>query len=315
MALLLALLLSCAWAAPTPTSPPFPVWPSGSAIPGEHPGAFGNETSHCLTAGVPIDKCEDLMVTDVTVPTLTPFVVPNATSAMIVAPGGGYSGLAINREGTDIAAWLNGIGVSATCSSTACRRATGCPSAEHRSWTPSAPWASCDLSRTPRGLKVGFMGFSAGGHLTGHLNVAWQNRSYPRVDAADDAACRPDFSIMVYPWRSVSQPPVNEPLSGASAENVTKDTPPTMLVQAEDDPVHVENALFYWYARSSRRGGLELHLPARRARLRALHRQQGRGGDGLRRVHVVGSRRALLQKLASRRRRRRRPSGAARRRL
>ena len=39
--------------------------------------------------------------------------------------------------------------------------------------------------------QVGFMGFSAGSHLTGHLNVAWKERSYPRVDAADDLPCRP----------------------------------------------------------------------------------------------------------------------------
>ena len=44
---------------------------------------------------------------------------------------------------------------------------------------------------------VGFMGFSAGGHLTGHLNVHWANRTYPRIDAADDLPCRPDFAIMV----------------------------------------------------------------------------------------------------------------------
>jgi len=80
------------------------------------------------------------------------------------------------------------------------------------------------------------------------------------VDAADDEPCRPDFSIMVYPWRSVSQPPVNEPLSGASAMNVTKDTPPTMLVQTEDDPVHVENSLFYWLALKQQGVASELHL-------------------------------------------------------
>jgi acetyl esterase/lipase len=96
--------------------------------------------------------------------------------------------------------------------------------------------------------KIGFMGFSAGAHLTGHLNVVWQNRTYSHVDGADVLPCRPDFSIMVYPWRSVSQAPVNEPISGASALNITKDTPPTMLVQAEDDPVHVENSLYYFLA-------------------------------------------------------------------
>merc|ERR1712070_965585 len=108
--------------------------------------------------------------------------------------------------------------------------------------------------------KIGFMGFSAGGHLTGHINVAYQARTYPRVDSADDVSCRPDFSIMVYPWRSVTQPPVSEPISGASAANVTKDTPPTMLVQTEDDPVHPENALFYWLALKQHTVHAELHL-------------------------------------------------------
>lgn len=56
---------------------------------------------------------QDLSIQNVTVPTLTPFLVPNASSAVIVAPGGAYKILAFNREGTDIASWLNSIGVSA----------------------------------------------------------------------------------------------------------------------------------------------------------------------------------------------------------
>lgn len=83
---------------------------------------------------------------------------------------------------------------------------------------------------------VGFMGFSAGSHLTGHLNVKWANRTYSRVDGADDEPCRPDFSMMVYPWESVTQSPVNASPSQASALNVTKDTPPTMLVQVRALP-------------------------------------------------------------------------------
>jgi len=200
------------------------------------------------------------MLSNVTLPTLTPYIVPNATSAVIVAPGGGYNGLAVDREGSDIAAWLNSIGVSAFVLKYR---------VPARAWLPFGAAPLMDAQRAmglvrtrPDAPKhLGFMGFSAGGHLTGHLNVAWRNRTYARVDAADDAPCRPDFSIMVYPWRSVMQPPVSEPLSGASAENVTKDTPPTMLVQAEDDPVHVENALFYWYALKQKGAApSELHL-------------------------------------------------------
>ena len=210
-------------------------------------------------------------------------MVPNADSAVIVSPGGGYGFLAIDREGTDIAAWLNSIGVSAFVLK---YRVPG------RSWLPFGGAPLMDAQRSMglvRGMaaagkypglntsKIGFMGFSAGGHLTGHLNVAWQKRTYPRVDAADDLPCRPDFAIMVYPWRSVSQAPVNESIAGASAMNVTKDTPPTMLIQAEDDPVHVENSLYYFMA-----------LKQKGAAPSELHNYP-RGGHGYGRCTVVAS--------------------------
>ena len=67
----------------------------------------------CLTAGVALPDCLDTSVHNVTKPTLTPHLVPGADSAMIVAPGGAYSLLAIDREGNDIAKWLNSIGISA----------------------------------------------------------------------------------------------------------------------------------------------------------------------------------------------------------
>ena len=119
----------------------------------------------------------------------------------------------------------------------------------------AALWAGLDAS------KIGFMGFSAGGHLTGHLNVAWANRTYPTVDSADALPCRPDFSMMVYPWESVSQAPVKATPSMASADNVTADTPPTMLIQAEDDPVHMENAFYYYQALHNKKAAAsELHL-------------------------------------------------------
>ena len=90
------------------------VWPAGSLPPGENASLpFPNETKHCLTHRVPVAKCKDLMIGDVSIPTLQPYLVPSAKSAMIVAPGGGYSGLAVDREGSDIADWLNSIGVNA----------------------------------------------------------------------------------------------------------------------------------------------------------------------------------------------------------
>jgi acetyl esterase/lipase len=248
------------------TSQQIPLWPAGQ-VPGEHAGAIGPETMNCLTKGVNVSECHDRGIHDVTVPTITPFLVAGADSAVIVSPGGGYGFLAVDREGNDIAAWLNSIGVSAFVLK---YRVPG------RTWLPFGAAPLMDAQRA-MGLvrqmaesgkmpglnkaKIGFMGFSAGAHLTGHLGVAWQKRTYPRVDAADDEACRPDFSMMVYPWRSVSEAPVNETVPGASASNVTKDTPPTMLVQAEDDPVHVENSLYYYLALKQKAAApSEMHL-------------------------------------------------------
>ena len=119
--------------------------------------------------------------------------------------------LAIDREGTDIAAWLNSVGVSAFVLKYR---------VPARAWLPFGAAPLMDAQRA-MGLvremaangsypslnasKVGFMGFSAGAHLTGHLNVAWASRAYDKVDAADELPCRPSFAMMVYPWRSVQR--------------------------------------------------------------------------------------------------------------
>jgi hypothetical protein len=70
--------------------------------------------------------------------------------------------------------------------------------------------------------------------------VSVTDQRYTPVDAADNLPCRPDFAMMVYPWESVVEAPVNAPNGTATAPLITKDNPPTMLIQAEDDPVHVE---------------------------------------------------------------------------
>ena len=103
-----------------PTAPRQPHTDSAAAIklwpglaPGERPGQIGAESSSCLNHSVPVKACKDLSVHNVTVPVLEPFLVDGADSAVIVAPGGGYEMLAVDREGSDIAAWLNSVGISA----------------------------------------------------------------------------------------------------------------------------------------------------------------------------------------------------------
>jgi acetyl esterase/lipase len=93
--------------------------------------------------------------------------------------------------------------------------------------------------------RVGVLGFSAGAHLAAALSPHFDHRLYDPIDAADQLSCRPDFAVIVYPGYFA--------LAGQNfAPNpdipVTGKTPPSFIVQAEDDPVHVENAVVYYLA-------------------------------------------------------------------
>jgi acetyl esterase/lipase len=105
--------------------------------------------------------------------------------------------------------------------------------------------------------KVGVLGFSAGGHLVAALSTHFDKRLYDRVDGADDLSCRPDFAVVIYPGylaladKNMAPNPDIEP---------TAQTPPTFLVQAEDDPVHVENATTYFLQLKKAKVPAELHI-------------------------------------------------------
>jgi acetyl esterase/lipase len=100
------------------------------------------------------------------------------------------------------------------------------------------------------------LGFSAGGHLAATLSANSQARTYPRVDESDDASCRPDFQILVYPGGVAER--------GGYALTpdvaVTAKTPPTFLVMAQDDPVRPENVLGYAMALEGEKVPMELHV-------------------------------------------------------
>jgi len=116
------------------------------------------------------------------------------------------------------------------------------------------------------------LGFSAGAHLAAAVSTHYEQRLYPRVDAADDLSCRPDFEVVVYPGY-LALP--EKGLAFTTDVPVTKETPPTFLVQAEDDPVHVENAVQYFMALKGAGVPTEMHLYAK-----------GGHGYGLRRTNL-----------------------------
>ena len=132
--------------------------------------------------------------------------------------------------------------------------------------------------------KIGVLGFSSGGHLVVAMSTNFDKRIYPAVDAADKESCRPDFAVAIYPghlllgaaqwdaeqgvgWSGVHDPVLRSGTSGSLELNpdihVTAQTPPTFLLQAENDPSDdVENSLVYFAALKRAGVPAELHLYA-----------------------------------------------------
>ena len=223
-----------------------------------------------LVAGRPA-----VSVTNVTRPTMTVYSPKgkNTGAAVVVFPGGGYQILAIDLEGTEVCDWLNGIGV--TCVLVKYRVPNTGP-------YPKSPAALEDAQRAV-GLvrehaaewhidphRVGVLGFSAGAHLAAALSTHYEQRLYAPADAADQESCRPDFAVIVYPGYLAIAEKGMEPNTEI---HPTADTPPTFIVQAEDDPVHVENAVVYFVQLKTAKVPAELHISA-----------QGGHGYGLRRT-------------------------------
>jgi acetyl esterase/lipase len=198
-------------------------------------------------------------------PTMTVYspVISNTGAAVVVFPGGGYEVLAIDLEGTEACDWLTSKGIT-------------CVLLKYRvPCVKTGPYRDCrtalqDAQRT-LGLvrfhaarwhidphKIGVLGFSAGGHMVAAMSTHFDKRLYPTVDAADTVSCRPDFAISLYPGHLA----VREKNFALNPDiDVTSRTPPTFLVQAEDDPVDpVENSLVYYAALRKARVPVELHL-------------------------------------------------------
>ncbi len=240
-----------------------PIWP------GNAPDAqFGPPANTETTKPGEVDK--------VSRPTMTIYSPKgkNTGAAIVVFPGGGYQMLAIDIEGTEVCDWLTSKGI--TCVLLKYRVPNTGPHWEERcdcQVNPKAPMALEDAQRTV-GLvrlhaakyqidphKVGVLGFSAGGHLVTDISTHFGKRSYPAVDAADEESCRPDFAIALYPghlWiSSYKKFDLNPDVP------VTRQTPPTFLLQAENDPVDsVNNSLVYYIALKNAGVPVEMHLYA-----------------------------------------------------
>lgn len=245
-----------------------PLWPGkipDARVP-QGPEAVEHPTKPSLVAGRQVT-----IVDNVSVPTLTlyPAQGKNSGAAVVVFPGGGYTVLAMDLEGTEPCEWLSARGV--TCLVLKYRVPAPHRSANRGAY-PDSPMALEDAQRA-LGLvrlhaaewhvdphKVGVLGFSAGGHLVAAISTHWQKRLYALVDAADQLSCRPDFAMPIYPghlWIDKLKLTLNPDVP------VDKRTPPTLIVQAENDDVDdVNHSLVYFMALRKAGVAAEMHIYA-----------------------------------------------------
>lgn len=204
-------------------------------------------------------------LTNVSTPTITvyrPSLTPNG-AAVVVFPGGGYRILAYDLEGTEVCDWLTSKGVT-------------CVLVKYRvPHTDRYPKTSANLADAQRAVRltrqhatewhidskhVGVLGFSAGGHLAALVSNRAAEKVYEPGDASDQLSARPDFVFLIYPAYLAALPELTRVAPEVAP---TAQTPPTFLVQTEDDPIHVECSLVYYQALKAAKVPADLHVFAR----------------------------------------------------
>ncbi len=276
---------------PSPGHAQIPIWPGAApdSQPTIGPEEMGTDTRD-LVAGRPW-----VYLDNVSKPTMTVYSPKgnNTGVAVVVFPGGGYQVLAIDLEGTEVCDWLISKGITCVLLKYRVPPDGGYPKPAYPKSGPypETPIALEDAQRT-MGLvrlhatewhidphKVGVLGFSAGGHLVAAISTHDQKRLYPAVDAADQLSCRPDFAVVLYPghlslsaaeWDATQgsrkfmvphKPNADRELTMNPAIPVTRETPPTFILQAEDDHVdNVDDALSYYIALKNAGVPVEMHL-------------------------------------------------------
>jgi acetyl esterase/lipase len=238
-----------------------PLWPNGSPeAPGVNVADTGiSESGEPFVAGKPVTR-----IKNVSRPTLSVYPArkgAGAGPAILVFPGGAYKRLAYDLEGTEVCAWLNSLGII-------------CVVAKYRvPFEGHYPEVVEDLEDAQQAMritrahaeewhidpqKIGAMGFSAGAHLAVTLG---NHPDFRREQAPDNPLAKisalPNFVLVIYPGYLTAAPDLSK-LAAPAAPN--SGTPPTFLLQTEDDFAHVENSLLYYEALKEAKVKAELHV-------------------------------------------------------
>ncbi|MGK7396816.1 MAG: alpha/beta hydrolase [Candidatus Cyclobacteriaceae bacterium M3_2C_046] len=243
--LILILFFSCpAWSQPAEI---IEIWPG--KVPGEEaskqPARVTENTSGEVTR-----------MTDVTNPVLEVFPAPEHTNngaSVIICPGGGYHILAIDKEGYEVAEWLNSLGYTAFV-------------LQYRV-PQKQEGAFQDILRAVRLIRqqadqwdldhqsIGVLGFSAGGNLAARASTRYLEAAYQPVDQADQLSARPDFAILIYP----AYLDRGEGGNLSPDITITAKTPPVFLFVAANDK-HASSSLVISAALRAAEIPVELHM-------------------------------------------------------
>ncbi|MGP1420692.1 MAG: alpha/beta hydrolase [Tannerella sp.] len=202
--------------------------------------------------------CRVTNVSDPTIAIYQPSEELASGSAMIVCPGGGYDILAYDLEGDEVCLWLNELGITAVLLKYRVPRREGRP--KHEAPLQDLQRAISYVRANASELnvdanRIGVMGFSAGAHLAVMASTSFNKRTYLANNVIDKVSCRPNFCLLIYPAYLDG-----EHFGLAPEIQIAPKTPPTMLIQTEDDRSFINSSLFYYYALKEANIPVWMHL-------------------------------------------------------
>lgn len=233
------------------------LWPDSA--PGEQTREIGHPQPQRASEKPPATR-----IGGITQPQIMMFSPPQPSgsgAAVLIFPGGGYNYVVVDKEGSEVAEWLNQLGVTAFV-------------VRYRTKLPGQPGGEAwqrplqDGQRAVRLVrsqadqlkidptKIGVLGFSAGGQAAALVATRFEKPAYTETDAVDRISCRPDFCMLVYPAYLV------DTKSGLLSDlvTVTKQTPPSFLAHAHDDSVTSLSSVQFYIALKHNGVPAELHI-------------------------------------------------------
>lgn len=212
-------------------------------------------------SGGKVAGCPVLRISNVSEPTLTFYPATadnNSGVTIIVNPGGGYNILAYNLEGTEICKRFNTHGINCVLVKYRVPRREGREKHEAPLQDLQRAIAYTRANAAKWNInpdKIGVMGFSAGAHLAAMASTSYAKRSYPLVDEKDNVSVKPNFCMLIYPAYLDG-----ENFSIAPELAVNSETPPTFLVQTQQDGSYLNSSIFYYYALKEAKVPVAMHL-------------------------------------------------------